>query len=331
MAHGNTADGRAPQGGWLEDIHQQWVATLDAIRDALVVIDTAGLIVRANRAFAQLAGEDFAALIQHPIAGTLPWLVDDSGTIRCGTIEAPDGRYFAVRAVSETDSAAGQILVIEDVSSQYLLDVAERTYQQGTTASGIATIEALSNALHAKDPYTVRHSTRVAALSKRIALELGCDNLAAQGVYYAAAIHDLGKLSIPIGILSKPGQLAQVEMNLVRTHCESGYAIVRHMQFPWPVHEVILQHHERIDGSGYPQGLKGDAIHEAARIVAVADVVEAMSSHRPYRAALGIDAAADEIRAGSGHHYDARIVDACCDVLNAAGRDTDFWPAWPDE
>jgi HD-GYP domain-containing protein (c-di-GMP phosphodiesterase class II) len=127
----------------------------------------------------------------------------------------------------------------------------------------------------------------------------------------ASAIHDIGKISIPSEILSKPTRLTALEFNLIKTHAQSGYDILKDIEFPWPVADVVLQHHERIDGSGYPQGLKGDDIPLEARIIAVADVVEAIASHRPYRPALGIEAALEEIEKNKGILYDNTIADAC--------------------
>ena len=138
-------------------------------------------------------------------------------------------------------------------------------------------------------------------------------------IYLAGLIHDLGKVGVPAEILSKPGQLTGPEVNLIRTHPETGFNILRGIEFPWPVAEIVLQHHERMDGSGYPKGLKGDEILVEARIMAVADVTEAMARHRPYRPALGIDKAFDELRRHSGVFYDPRAVESCL-TLFADGR-----------
>ncbi len=295
----------------LEAIHQQWVSTLDAIRDAIFVADREGGVVRANQSFADLVDMDFAEITQSTIGEILPWLVDGAGGVRTGRVTGPDGLTYKVRSPGSSIAADGRVFILEDVTDNRALEKVEESYRQGTTKALIETIEALSNALEVKDPYTVQHCDAVATLSKSIALKMGFDAFTAQGIYYGAKVHDIGKLSIPSGILSKPGQLAKAEMNLIRMHSESGYAVVKDLAFPWPVHEIVLQHHERIDGSGYPAGLRGEGIHIAARIVAVADVVEAMSAHRPYRAALGIDAAVAEIRSGRGRIYDPDAVDAC--------------------
>ena len=294
----------------LEQVHRQWVSTLDAIRDAIIVVDSKGRLVRANRSFADLAGVGIDKIVASPLETLAPWLLNDSGRVGCGQITAPDGRVYRVRSFDEDAALDGHVFIIEDATDSFALAQAEESYREGTARSQVETINALSKALEAKDAYTAEHSRQVAVLAKRMALEMGFDEFAAQGIYYGAKVHDIGKLGIPSGILSKSGKLAQAEMNLIRTHCESGYAVVKHLSFPWPVHEIILQHHERMDGSGYPAGLSGDEIDMAARIVCVADVIEAMSSHRPYRAALGIDKALEEIEAGRGSRYDSEVVTA---------------------
>jgi len=131
------------------------------------------------------------------------------------------------------------------------------------------------------------------------------------GIHLAASVHDLGKINIPAEVLSKPGEITDIDFNLIKTHPQAGYDILQGIDFPWPIAHMVLQHHERLDGSGYPQGLKGEAILLEARILSVADVVEAMSSHRPYRPGLGIEAALAEITKNRGAFYDSQVVDAC--------------------
>jgi len=165
--------------------------------------------------------------------------------------------------------------------------------------------------VEARDPYTAGHQRRVSELAAAIALEMGLPEEQVNGIHLAAMIHDVGKIHIPAEILSKPGKLNDIEFMLVKTHPQSGYDILKGVKFPWPIADIILQHHERMDGSGYPQGLKDGEILLESRIMAVADVVEAMSSHRPYRPALGIMAALSEIDRGRRSVYDPEVVDAC--------------------
>lgn len=173
------------------------------------------------------------------------------------------------------------------------------------------TIEAIAATVEARDPYTAGHQRRVAVLARAIAQEMGLSTNKIRGLYLAATIHDLGKVSIPAEILSKPGQLNQIEFELVKTHPQAGYDIIKDVQLPWPIAQMVLQHHERLDGSGYPHHLKDEQIQHEAKILAVADVVEAMSSNRPYRAGLGLDVALEEITRNRGVFYDPAAVDIC--------------------
>ena len=169
----------------------------------------------------------------------------------------------------------------------------------------------LSNTTEAKDPYTAGHQRRVAKLSVAIGKQLGLDEEVQTILALAGAIHDIGKINIPGEILSKPGKLNPIERRLIETHSSAGFEILKDLKLPWPIARIIYQHHERMDGSGYPQRLSGRDIILEARLIMVADVVESMMSHRPYRTALGQEAALAEIRAGSGTRYDPAVVDAC--------------------
>jgi putative nucleotidyltransferase with HDIG domain len=181
------------------------------------------------------------------------------------------------------------------------------------------TVQAIAATVEMRDAYTAGHQQRVAVLAAAIANEMGLSADAIHGLRLASLVHDLGKIHIPAEILSRPGKLTSIEYELIKSHPQSGYEILKPITFPWPIAEIVLQHHERLDGSGYPKGLKGDAILLEARILAVADVVEAMTSHRPYRSALGLDAALQEIRQGSGTLYEAAAVEACL-ILMRDGR-----------
>jgi len=174
-----------------------------------------------------------------------------------------------------------------------------------------ATVQSISLTVEMKDPYTAGHQQRVSDLTRAIATEMGLSADRRDFIRTASSIHDIGKISVPSEILSKPTKLTDLEFSLIKTHSQSGHDILKDIDFPWPVADVVLQHHERMNGSGYPQGLKGDDILLEARIMAVADVVEAIASHRPYRPSLGIDFALEEISRNKGILYDADVVDAC--------------------
>ena len=172
-------------------------------------------------------------------------------------------------------------------------------------------ITAMSKMVEMRDPYTAGHQTKVADLSVAIAREVKLPEEHVKYLRIAALIHDIGKIHIPSDILNKPGKLRDMEWELIRIHAQGSYDILKSIEFPWPIAQIAWQHHERLDGSGYPNGLAGDQILLEAKILAVADVVDAMSSYRPYRPALGIDKALEEISQNSGVLYDTAIVDAC--------------------
>ncbi len=180
-------------------------------------------------------------------------------------------------------------------------------------------VQAIALIVEARDPYTAGHQRRVTTLACAIAEEMCLPESQVDGIRMAAAIHDIGKIYIPAEILSKPGKLADIESSIIKTHPQVGYDVLKEMRFPYPVALTVLQHHERMDGFGYPQGLSGDNVLMEARILAVADVVEAMASHRPYRPAIGIDNALREISQNSGILYDPEVVDACLCLFKEKG------------
>jgi len=175
--------------------------------------------------------------------------------------------------------------------------------------------DALSNVVEKRDPYTAGHQRHVANLACAIAGEMDASAEEIQGIRVAGILHDIGKMNVPGEMLVKPGRVTEVEFAVIKTHAEAGYDILKDIEFPWPVAAIAREHHERMDGSGYPLGLKERDILLESRIIAVADVVEAMSAHRPYRPALGMDKAVEEIRKNRGILYDNRVVDACIRVL----------------
>jgi putative nucleotidyltransferase with HDIG domain len=180
-------------------------------------------------------------------------------------------------------------------------------------------VHALASAVEMRDPYTAGHQRRVTQLACAIAEEMGLSEEQIEGIRMAAAIHDIGKVNVPAEILRKPGALTDLEYAMVKTHSQVGHDALKEIEFPWPVAQTVLQHHERIDGSGYPQGLSGDNIILEARILGVADVVEAMVSHRPYRVTLGICEALGEISQNKGILYDPGVVDACSKLFTVKG------------
>jgi len=206
---------------------------------------------------------------------------------------------------------AAIIGVMQDISEKTRAEEEIRKYIKQLKSAFMSTVEVATSLSEMRDPYTAGHERRVAQIAVGIGTELGFDENRLEGIRVAGHLHDVGKITIPAEILSKPGKLSAIEFQLIQAHAQAGYEVLKDVAFPWPAAEVARQHHERMDGSGYPLGLEGDAILLEARIMAVADVVEAMSSHRPYRPGLGIDRALAEIERGRGTAYDPVVVDAC--------------------
>ncbi len=219
--------------------------------------------------------------------------------------------------INEINDMQNELGMLKTVMAQY--EVAEKSLQSRLDNMSRVldqTINALAVAIEMRDPYTAMHQRRVTELACGIAAELDLNLEMTKGLKVAAALHDIGKISIPLDILIKPGRLTDLEYSLIKEHSRAGYNVLKEIRFPWPVAQIVHQHHERIDGSGYPAGLKCSDILVEAKIIAVADVVEAMSSRRPYRAFLGLDAAREEIMNHRGALYDPDVVDACLKVLS---------------
>ena len=209
--------------------------------------------------------------------------------------------------------------LLQDISEKKRAEEQIQRYLVQLQTAFMSTVEVATTLSEMRDPYTAGHERRVGRLAAAIGAELGFDAQRIEGLRVAGFLHDIGKITIPAEILSKPGKLNAIEFEMIKGHAQSSYDVLKNVEFPWPLAEVALQHHERMDGSGYPQGLKGDAILLEARIMAVADVIEAMSSHRPYRAGLGIEAALLEIERGRGSVYDAAVTDACLKLFRDDG------------
>jgi len=177
----------------------------------------------------------------------------------------------------------------------------------------------MANTSEMRDPYTAGHQKRVQDLALAIARELGVDSEQMEGIKFAGIIHDIGKIAVPSDILAKPGNISKMEYEVIKSHSLVGYELLKKIEFPWPIAEIVYQHHEKIDGSGYPRGLAGDDILLEAQILAVADVMEAMVSHRPYRAALGLEKSLLIMKEMRGTSLNSKIVDACINLVKNKG------------
>lgn len=232
-----------------------------------------------------------------------------------------NGKTFGVLSIYAEQADAfnpGEVGLLREMSEDLAFGISTQRAreEQKHTAQQLRegledTVKVIAAMVEMRDPYTSGHQQRVANLARAIAVEIGYPEARLEGLHLAGLIHDLGKIQVPAEILSKPGRLTETEYLLIKTHPQTGYDVLKDIEFPWPIAQMVYQHHERIDGSGYPRGLKGDEIIPEARILVVADVVEAMASHRPYRPGLGVAAALDELRKNSGKFYDTEAVDAC--------------------
>jgi len=232
----------------------------------------------------------------------------------------PHWLHFTSAAIR--DAKGGMIGAIETMTDISPLKRAEDELRENVerlkkVMSGV--IRAIDVIVETRDPYTAGHQHQVARLATTIATEMGLPADTVEAIYVAASIHDLGKIYVPAEILSKPGRISDIERGFIRTHPQVGYDILKSIDFPWPIAEIVLQHHERMDGSGYPRGLKDGDIRIEARILGLADVVESMGSHRPYRPTLGIEKALDEIRTNRGILYDSDVVDVCLALFQEKG------------
>lgn len=302
-------------------------ALIEHSTDLIFVLDIDQRLVEANPATIDLVGnrvgepaEVILRDLVHPddLAGALQSLIDvgeGSGPhepVRL-RVAAPDARWKHLEVVAnnqlENPAVLGIVVNARDVSDAVKgLERVEATLR--------SLIGALGRATEYRDPYTAGHQSQVADLSRRIARHLDIPPRQCETIGLGASVHDIGKIGIPAEILTRPGKLSALEFDLVRTHCRVGQQILADVDLPWEIPDIVLHHHERLDGSGYPDGLADDSISLAAKIVAVADVIDAMASHRPYRAALGMDAARAEIRRGRGTRYDPAASDAALDLTS---------------
>ena len=216
----------------------------------------------------------------------------------------------------ESGVIIGLMAVVADISERRRMVEALKESLQKSRRIFDETIHALAEAVEKRDPYTSGHQRRVARLACAIAGEMRLSVDQISGIRTAAVVHDIGKLSVPVEILSKPGRLSEAEHSILKSHPQAGYEILDGIEFPWPIARIVQQHHERMDGTGYPLGLRGEEILPEAQILTVADVVEATSSYRPYRPANGIVAALAEITQYRGSRYSPEVVDACLGLFN---------------
>ncbi|MGB4703473.1 MAG: HD domain-containing phosphohydrolase [Candidatus Saccharicenans sp.] len=318
---------------------EQWLSTiLKSIGDGIIAVNSSGTVSFINGQAQKITGwteqEALGKKLEEIflLKNNLPGKNGRSLTVNATTEEvilvARNGQEISIEMTSSpipesTGTGSGRVIVFRDISArkQAEQEIEESRLRLQRALKG--TIQAISTMVEMRDPYTAGHQRRVAKLAEAIGRELGMSEAQLEGLKLSAEIHDIGKIYVPSEILSKPTKLTELEYTIIKTHSQAGYEILVNIEFPWPVAEIVYQHHERIDGSGYPRGLKGEEILPEARILAVADVVEAMASHRPYRPAFGIDRALEEIKLNRGRLYGSDEVDACVRLIEEKGFSLD--------
>ncbi len=305
-------------------------------QDGILILDwETGRITLANPYIGQLLGRQPTELIGQPIweigvfadrqrARELFLELKAKGTVRYEDLPllGSGGELKEVEFVSNVYLVGEEEVIqcnIRDISDRKDAERLAQQRQSEVLQSLQDMVAALVSLSEARDPYTAGHQSRVAHLAVAIGAELGLDDDQLEGLRISGLVHDIGKFSIPAEILTKPSALKPAEFDLLRTHVQEGYNVLAPIHFPWPVAEAVLQHHERLDGSGYPHGLRGEAIGLGGRVLAVADTVEAIATHRPYRFSAGIEAALATIEAGRGSQLDPAVVDACLRLFQEQG------------
>lgn len=315
---------------------EKFKAISDTANDAIIMADSNSKILYWNKAAERIFGYSAEEIIGKTLQETIiPGKyheahskgIDKLKNTECVTVSGRTVELTAIRkggvefpielslSPVKLEGEWHAVGIIRDITERKLAEEKEKLgiEKLRITLGGI--INALSLTVEQRDPYTAGHQQRVSKLARAIAEEMGLPKDQIEGIRMAGVIHDIGKMHIPSEILNRPGKLTNDEFNIVRSHAQVGYDILKGIEFPWPIADIVHQHHEKMDGSGYPLGLTDGDILMEARILCVADVVEAMASHRPYRPALGMDKALEEISRGKGTLYDADVVFACLKII----------------
>ena len=329
-----TARKRAEQA--LREGEERFRGMLEQNVSAMFVIEE-GKLAYVNRRAAEILGYSAQelggrAMLDLVVETDRPGMAEAMRQLLSGEQKTVERAFGALRKDGSLADLGGHAIVATLQGKKVILGMAQDIGERKKTQAEIdryigrlehameSTLRAVSSMVELRDPYTAGHERRVGEIAAAIGAEMGLDEARVKGLRLAGYVHDIGKISVPAEILSKPSRLTPMELELIKSHCQSGHDVLKDVDFPWPVAEVILQHHERLDGSGYPKQLKDGEIILEARVMAVADVVEAMSSHRPYRPGRGLDAALEEIENNRGGIYDAQVAAACLRLF----RDRDY-------
>lgn len=324
------------------DPSSEWLQLIvDSALDGIVTMDAYGRVIAFNPAAEKIFGYSRAEVIGRPVSEKLippkGRAAHDNGLkhfLATGKKKIIGRRIEleAMRSSGKTFPAEIAVVSVsptkEPVFIAYIRDISERKewaeerleYAEDIKRTLLQTLLAVSKTVEIRDPYTAGHQRRVAHLAASIARKMGLPDEEVEGIFLGALIHDIGKIAVPVDILSRPGRLQEEDISYLKIHCQKGYEILKPVDFPWPIAEIALQHHEHLDGSGYPHGLQADRILREARIVCVADVVEALTSHRPYRPAISLQEALASLSARAGRWYDADAAKACSELFEEGYR-----------
>ncbi len=321
-----------------QELDLRYRRLFETARDGILILDfDKGLIQDINPYLIDLLGYS-----KEDLVGKELWeigaMIDKAASIKAFAILKKDGyikyndlplrtkagNIISVEFVSNVYSVNGDRVIqcnVRDITDRKIAESSLIHYQQALALNMYQVIDALTKVIVAKDAYTYQHQLRVAHLSVAIGIEMNLPLHVVEGLKLSALIHDIGKIAVPAEILTKPIALETYEIEALQRHAQTGFDIVKEINFDWPLAQTIFQHHERLDGSGYPNQLRGDSIIKEARILAVADTVEAMSHNRPYRPSLGLDAALKEIENGKDKLFDGQVVDACLKLFREDNYD----------
>lgn len=321
---------------------EQWLTTvLKSIGDAVIVTDEKGKITFMNPLAEKLTGWKQRNILHRTLDSVFKIKNEKSSkALRIHLKEVLEGKtpappnnvyliskegkktpidYRMLSISNNRQGASGVVLTFTDISHRIKTEKELKLRRKKLQEALEATVQAMAFTIETRDPYTAGHQRRVTKLACAIAEEMNLPEDKIEGLRMAGDLHDIGKISVPAEILSKPGPISEVEYNVIKTHPQVGYEILKTIEFPWPIAQIVHQHHERMNGSGYPQGLRGKNILLEARILAVADVVEAMATHRPYHPAQPIEMALDEISDNKGKLYYPDVVEACLKLFKNKG------------